>query len=143
MAQAIETPFDKPLEEDVLLEPVDSANVIDTLKNAENVYKSFLYLRKMYSEFPAKKNIRSMATVSYADYTVVTVPEKSNYLLINNYSTSTAGIKINGGEYILQAGEKQEFPVIAPDTTVVPAVTGDTVEIRGDVSYIFQNIQEY
>jgi hypothetical protein len=97
----------------------------------------------MYSEFPARVNIRSMATINNADYSAVAVPEKSNYILINNFSTSTAGIKINGGEYVLQAGEKQDFPVIAPDTSVVPAITGDTVEIKGNVSYIFKNVQEY
>jgi len=51
MAKAINTPFDQPIEEDVLLEQLDGQPpaVQTTLKNAENVYKSFLYLRKMYA----------------------------------------------------------------------------------------------
>jgi hypothetical protein len=145
MAQAINTSFDQTVEEDVLLEQLDgqAPAVQTTLKNAENVYKSFLYLRKMYSEFPARKTIIDMQTASYTDYTVVEIPTKTNMILVNNYSGQTAGIKINSGEYILQPGEKQEFPLICPDTTVVPAVAGDVLELKGDISYIMENVQDY
>ncbi len=129
MAQAINTTFDSPIEEDVLLEQLDGQPpaVQTTLKNAENVYKSFLYLRKMYSNFPGKETILSMNTVSLASYTPLTISERATHILVNNYSANTAGIKINGGEYILQPGEKMTFPIIAPDTTVNPAITGDIV----------------
>jgi hypothetical protein len=97
----------------------------------------------MYSEFPARKTILNMQTVSYSDYTVVEIPQNANIIIVNNYSSLTSGIKINSGEYILQPGEKQEFPIVSPDTSVVPAVAGDALEIKGDVSFIMENIQEY
>ena len=145
MAQAIVTEFDQAVEIDVALEQIDGAApaVQTTLKNAENVYKSFLYLRKMYSNFPAKDTIISMATVSYGSYTIVSIPEKSNKIIVNNYSASSAGIKINGGEYILQPGEKESFPLVAPDPTAVPSVAGDILEINGIISYVIKNLQEY
>ena len=145
MAKAINTSFDQNIEQDVALEQIDgqAPSVQTTLKNAENVYKSFLYLRKMYSEFPAKTTIISMDTENFASYTIVVVLSKANIILINNYSASVAGIKINGGEYILQPGEKQSFPVICPDTTVVPAIAGDILELNGEISYIMKNVQEY
>ena len=145
MAQAIVTEFDQAVEIDVALEQIDGAApaVQTTLKNAENVYKSFLYLRKMYSNFPAKTTITGMDNVVYATYTVVTVLDDSNIIVVNNHSDLSAGIKINGGEYILQPGEKESFPLVAPDATVVPTVSGDILELNGTVSYIMKNIQEY
>lgn len=145
MAQAINTSFDKTVEEDVILEQLDgqAPAVQTTLKNAENVYKSFLYLRKMYSQFPAKESILGMATVSNVDYVQVLVPEGTNYVLINNYSGSSAGIKLDGNEYILQPGEKESFPVVSPDLSTVPVVTGNILELKGSISYVLKNIQEY
>lgn len=145
MAKAISTSFDQTLEEDVILEQLDgqAPAVQTTLKNAENVYKSFLYLRKMYSNFPAKETIVSMETINYATYTAVTVPEGCNYLILNNFSASSAGIKINNNEYVLQPGEKESFPVVCPDTTSLPQVPGDSIELNGNISYIFKNIQDY
>ncbi len=145
MAQAINTSFDQTVEQDVILEQLDGQPpaIQTTLKNAENVYKSFLYLRKMYSQFPVKETILEMATVSNSNYSQLTIPENGNYIIVNNYSTSSAGIKINNGEYILQPGEKERFPIVAPDASVSPAIPGDDIELNGNVSYIIKNIQEY
>ena len=145
MAKAINTSFDKAIEEDVALEQLDGQPpaVQTTLKNAENVYKSFLYLRKMYSHFPAKNTILSMATVSNAALEVITILPGANYIVVNNYSGATASIDINGGEYILQAGEKESFPIVSPDASAIPVVAGDTVSLKGAVSYIVKNTQEY
>lgn len=145
MAQAINTNFDQPVENDVTLEQLDgqAPAVQVTLKNAENVYKSFLYLRKMYSSFPAKESILDIKTVDYTDYASVVIPENSTEITINNFSGSNAGIKINSGEYIIQPGEKITLPVVSPDSSVTPNVAGDTVELKGSVSYIIKNVQEY
>lgn len=145
MAQAISTGFDQPLENDVILEQLDgkAPAVQTTLKNAENVYKSFLYLRKMYSSFPARSNILDMKTINNTDYAPLTIPEKATEILLNNFSANNAGIKINSGEYTLQPGEKIVLPLVAPDSTVAPAISGDTVELNGNISYIIKNIQEY
>ena len=145
MAQAINTAFDQTVDQDVILEQLDGQPpaVQTTLKNAENVYKSFLYLRKMYSQFSAKEVLLDMHTETYAAYTAIVIPEKSNYVIVNSYSGAAAGIKINSKEYILQAGEKERFPIISPDSTSTPVVVGDVIELNGAVSYIIKNIQEY
>jgi len=145
MAKAINTEFDQTVEEDVLLEQLDgqAPAVQTTLKNAENVYKSFLYLKKMYSKYPAKETVMSMATVNFAVQTAVVIPEDGNQITVNNFSGANASISINGGEYILQPGEKEVFPLISPDPLVVPAVAGDTLALTGNVSYIIKNVQEY
>jgi len=145
MARAINTSFDQQIDQDVILEPIDGnpPPVQTTLKNAENVYKSFLYLRKMYSEYPARRTILDMGTVDFSGYTQVPVPNGANKIIVNNFSQENAGIKINGKEYIFQAGEKEGFPIVASDTSASPAVQGDSVEINGQVSYVIENNQEY
>jgi len=145
MAQAINTSFDQQIDQDVILEPIDGnpPPVQTTLKNAENVYKSFLYLRKMYSMYPAKRTILDMGTVNFSAYNTISIPSGANKIIVNNFSQNNAGIKINGKEYIMQPGEKAEFPLVAPDTSVSPAVAGDTLELNGQVSYIIENSQEY
>lgn len=145
MPQAINTNFDQDIEQDVVLEQLDgkAPAVQVTLKNAENVYKSFLYLRKMYSTFPSRETIMDMDTVALSSYTQVVIPEKSNYIVVNNYSTATSGIKINSKEYILQPGEKETFPIISADSSVSPAIQSDVLELNGSLSYVIKNIQEY
>lgn len=145
MAKVIETQFDQDVALDVALEQIDGKPpaVQTTLKNAENVYKSFLYLRKMYSKFPTKQTILAMSTVDYASLTPVNIPEYANYILVNNFSGSTAEVSINGNVYTMQPSEKEQFPITAPDTTSSPAIDGDTLEIKGTVSYIIKNIQDF
>ena len=145
MAKVINTQFDQEIDLDIALELIDGKPpaVQTTLKNAENVYKSFLYLRKMYSMFPTKETITGMHTENYASYTVIAIPENTNYIVVNNSSASVANIKINGMEYVMSAGEKEKFPIIAPDTSVSPAITGDTLELKGAVSFILKNIQDF
>jgi len=143
-AQAISTNFDKPIEEDVLLESIDGNPplVKTTLQNAENVYKSFLYLRKMYSMFPAKRTVLGMGTIIDAVYVPVAIPDGSNFVTLNNFGGTTSGVKLNGNEYIMSAGEKIELPVVSADSTATPAVVADTLELRDNVSYILENRQE-
>lgn len=145
MAQAINTSFDQTVEQDVILEQLDgqAPAVQTTLKNAENVYKSFLYLRKMYSRFPAKSKVLVMNSINNASYEEVLIPESATEIMLNNHSDSNSGIKINGGEYIIRAGENITLPLIAPDSTIVPSVPGDILELNGILSYVIKNVQEY
>ncbi len=46
----VHTEFDNPLEEDVVFEETDETQSFeDILKNSENLMKSFLYMKKMFS----------------------------------------------------------------------------------------------
>jgi hypothetical protein len=145
MAQAINTQFDDSIENDLSLELFEGAapSVQVTLKNAENVYKSFLYLRKMYSNFPAKKTIVAMDTIDQGSPTVIPVPEAVNEIIVSNIGSSAATVDINNMVYTMQVGEKEVFQLIAPDPGAVPAVAGDVLKLSGNVSYIIRNNAEY
>ncbi len=145
MPQAIETAFDQDIAQDLALEQIDGAApaVETTLKNAENVYKSFLYLRKMYSKFPAKEIINGLGTIDNATLLQVTLPDGTNYVTINNFSASAASFDINGGVYTMQPGENITFPVSPPDSVATPAVAGDTLLVQGNVSYLLKTVQDY
>ena len=137
---AIKTQFDNPIEQDVALELINNKPpaVETTLKNAENVYKSFLYLRKMYSMYPQKNTILKADTVNYSDYTEITKPENGNYLTINNLSDDVVYLKINGDEFGINVGQIIDFPIV-PKTD---DDKGDKVELKGKMSYMFKIIQE-
>lgn len=145
MAQAINTSFDQSVEQDVILEQLDGRPpaIQTTLKNAENVYKSFLYLRKMYSIYPNRETIMNMGTQSSTIFVQTNIPEGSNYVTVNNISENNVVVRINGNEYALLPGQKEVFPIVSPDTSVSPIVSGDTFEIKGTASYMVKNIQEY
>ena len=145
MAKAISTEFDQNITEDVLLEQIEgqAPAVQTTLQNAENVYKSFLYLRKMYSGFPAKESIVGMATIDEAAYVTKIIPAFGNTIVVNNVGASTAGIKLNGNEYVIRIGENVTFPIVAPDTSSAPVIVGDTLELQGNSSYIIKNVQGF
>lgn len=143
MSRAINTGFDQDIDLDVALELIDGKQpaVQTTLKNAENVYKSFLYLKKLYSTFPSSRNILGMNTINNATLAQVITPELTNIITVNNISNANTIVSINGGQYTMTPGEKVDFPIIAPDTTSSPVIAGDTVLVQGNVSYMHMNIQ--
>jgi len=142
MAEVIKTQFDGTIEQDVQLEYIDGKPpaVETTLANAENVYKSFLYLRKMYSMFPQVEQTAGAFTGTYSDYTAVSVPKYANRITIKNYSEdSLAYIKINGSEYTIMPGERETIPI----TATTDETTGDAIEVKGSVSARFTIVQEF
>ena len=138
MPRPINTEFDQVLEEDVLLEQIDGKEpaVATTLKNSENIYKSFMYIKKMYSGSLSSAKVLSMGNVDNSEFAEITIPDKAVDMRISNTSASESSVKVNDGEYKLQPGEIIEIPIIHPNTSVVPAVAGDLVELKGKVSYI-------
>ena len=137
---AIKTQFDNPIEQDVALELINNKPpaVETTLKNAENVYKSFLYLRKMYSMYPQKNTILKANTVNYITYTKLQKPENGNYLTVNNLSTNIVYLKINDDEFGINVGQMIDFPIV-PKTD---EEEGDKIELKGKLSYMIKAIQE-
>ena len=146
MAEVIGTQFDQDIAAAVALEQFDGKPpaIQKTLQNAENVYKAFLYLKKMYSMFPAKETILYMGTVANADFAAVAIPEHSNYIQVNSLSdASDVSIKINGMEYRLNSKQKESFPVVAPEPAATTPVAGDTVLVKGSASILISNKKEY
>jgi len=134
----IKTRFDQEVNLDVALEMVDGKEpaVATTLKNAENIYKSYLYIRKMYTGSLSSAKVLGVGNVSNSEYETITIPEDALNLRISNTSNSASSFKINDGEYIMQPGETIELPVVAPSTDVAAENEGDKVELKGTISYI-------
>jgi len=137
----IKTPLDNALEEDVALEMINNQPpaVATTLKNAENVYKSFLYLRKMYSLYPTTNQILKQGVVNNDDYVEIDKPEDANYIFVSNLSDDLSYFKLNGDEFAIAPNKDFMFPV-KPKTD---EDDGDKVELKGKVSYYLKISQEF
>lgn len=141
MADVIKTRYDDELYNDVILEQIDGKDpaVATTLKNAENIYKSFLYLKKMYTGGLSSGKVVKMGTITSAGaYVDVTLLEDTTTLKVSNVSAAnSAFIELNGEEYQMQPLEQITLPLVAPVPLAVPAVAGDALRLKGDtVSYI-------
>jgi hypothetical protein len=139
---AIKTPFDGTIDEDVQLEQVNGAADIETiLANSENVYKAFLYLRKMYSIFPQRVQTLGAFTGSSSDYTVLNIPKNVNRIIVKNLSTdSNLMLRFNNSdEYAILPQEKEEIAIIA----TTDDVKGTKVEYNGNISVRFVVNQEF
>lgn len=139
MAKAINTKFDQIVEEDVLLEQIDGKEpaVATTLKNAENVFKSYLYLKKMYSGSLSSEKILAMGSLEVTEYEAVTIPEEANSIIIHNTSSSiVTEIEVNGGKFILGTGKDIKLPIVSANPTMVPPILADALRLKGTLSYI-------
>ena len=143
MAEVIKTKFDGTIEEDVQLEQIDGKPpaVETTLANAENVYKSFLYLREMYSMFPSKIQTLDAYTSSSSDYKSLNIPKNVNRLMVTNTSSDTnLNLRFNGsGEYVILPLDKEKIEIIA----TTDSETGTQVEYKGYISVRFVVEQEF
>lgn len=139
--RVIQTEFDNPLEEDVQLEPIGGKKppVAEVLANAENIYKSFLYFRKMFSEYPQKEQTASVGTINTSSYTSITLAHGVNRVIVKNIGGDTGWLRLNGNEYAILPGEREEIPVRAPTDDAA----GDTVELKGNISYLLKIVQEF
>lgn len=110
----IETDFDAPLEEDIVLEETDQTiDYKDVLKNTENLLKSYLYIKKLVNSSSPTINAfvkatsidTSSATEEYA------IDSETGMILIKNTDTvKNYSIFINDGEFILFPYESLEIP---------------------------------
>lgn len=138
MAKAINTEFDNTVEEDVILELIEGKEpaVATTLKNSENIYKSFLYIKKMYAGSLSSAKVLSVGNVDVSEFETIVVPNGTQDVRLSNTSTAMSQIKINGGMYVMQPGEVLELPIVHPNTNTTPVVAGDLLQLNGKISYI-------
>jgi len=117
----IETDIDKPLEEDIVFEETDQSPYLeDVLKNAENILKAFLYIKKIAdTSNPFINKIIKVSTINTSDQREqYQLNEGTGKILIKNVSpTESYSIFFNGGEFILFPFEKIELPV--DNTTII------------------------
>ncbi len=126
----IQTEFDDLLENDIILEETDKTpDYAALLKNAENMLKSYLYIKKIADA--SSPFVNSIVKVSTIDTTLekeeyVLNGETGKILLKNIHSADNCSIFFNGGEFVLFPYETIELPV--KDNT--------TIETKGKLSII-------
>ncbi len=123
----IETEFDGTIEEDVILEEVDSKKeTSDILKHAENIYKANLYLRELFTSAPVFNEVVSFATIETSGKEVYAHNANSNLIMIKNLKDAESKIYLGAGFLVLLAFESFEFPISE----------GMSIEIDGRVSIV-------
>lgn len=125
----IETEFDGLLEDDIVFEETEEVlKYKDLLKNAENMYKSILYLKKLMSSGnPFINNIIKMNSVSNSEKTTYSIDVKTGLIVLKNTSElDSAEIFLDGGKFLLFPFESIEFPI----------TSSRMLELKGDFSMI-------
>ncbi len=108
----IETEFDGLLEEDVIFEETEqSAFTEDVLKNAENIIKATMYLRKLAGMSPIMNKLVKVSTVEDSELTAFYPDPEANLILVKNLSNLDFTLEINDGELILLPFESFDFPL--------------------------------
>ncbi len=111
----IKTNFDNPLEEDIIFEETEEQlSYVETLKNSENILKSFLYLKNITdSSSPYINAIVKMDTVDYSgEKTSYLFSQDTGLILLKNIdSLNNGSIFFNNGEFVLFPYESIEFPL--------------------------------
>jgi len=143
MALTIQTPFDGTIDESVQLEQVSGSglNPEEILGNAENVYKSFLYLRKMYSIYPQKTQTVSAFTGESSSDTALNIPLNVNKLVVKNYDTdNNLSLKFSSNEeYLIFPGQTEEISI----TANTEEETNTNITYNGKISVRFVIGQDY
>jgi len=129
MADVIKTPFDDPISEDVTLEQTENETMPydQLLANAENILKSFLYLKDLYSSAPVFNKIVKIQKFEGANDTPVEIDTEANLVTIKNLSDSVSEVKYNDNEpLVLFQYEQVDIPIFS----------GDTIQLNGDFNVI-------
>ena len=109
----VETEFDGILEEDVILEEVDSAmDAASILKNAENIFKANLYLRELFTSAPVFNEVVKFSTVETTNKETYLFDESSSLIMFKNLRDSESKVFLNGGHMVLLPYESFEFPLV-------------------------------
>jgi len=128
MGNTIKTRFDSPLEEDVTFEQTENQQEIsDLLKNTENIYKAFLYMKEMFSSAPVFNKIVNITYVDDVTDEDISINEEANLLTFKNNNKDTSEIYYNDNDkLVLYAYEQIDIPVFS----------GDTIKITGTMNII-------
>jgi len=116
----VETPFDNPIGNDIVLEETDNSEEFKKLlQNSENIIKAFLYLKKIFEySSPFINRVIKMNTIDTSKEKAVyeVAPNTGKILIKNIDSNSSHSIFFNGGEFVLFPYESVEFPIVETDT---------------------------
>ena len=124
----VKTKFDAPLEEDVVLEKTENTqNITDLLKNAENIFKGFLYLKDMYSSAPTFNKIVKIEYLDGVSDKEIELDSDANFIVFKNGKKDNAEIYYN----------KNEKLVIYPyEQFDIPLFKDDKIKVSGTLNVI-------
>ena len=128
----IPTEFDDILENDLILEETEqSEKYADVLKNSENIFKSFLYLKKlMGASTPFVNKILKVETILAPALATVTILDTTGKILLKNTKTdANSSFFVNDGEFILLPTESAEIPI---DNTYKLEIIGNFSMIQAE-----------
>ncbi len=125
----VQTEFDGLLVDDILLEESEQTQIYEkTLKNSENIIKSYIYMKKLLTAAsPFVNKITKIETINSPEKLTIDIAEGTGKIHFKSMDPeNNSSIFINGGEYILFPTESIEIPI---DQSY-------TVEIQGSFSMI-------
>ena len=135
----IVTQFDKTVAEDVVLEQIDGQEpgVATTLKNAENIYKSFAYLKRLYSGSISTRRVLSGGTVAVGATQALVVTEEADAVeLVNLSTTENMIVTINTEEMTFPPAFRITIPIRSSSASAIVNFTPDEVSVFGNVTYM-------
>jgi len=134
MAKFIQTPVDDQLVNDVSLEAVANPETYqDILGNAENIYKSFLYLKKMFSSSPNLNKILSIQKIDSRDETTIEVNSEASIVVVKNIDDQDIYVTINDNDSLtLFQYEQFDIPV-EPNITIKVKGKSNIIQVRYEI----------
>lgn len=130
----MKTPFDNPLEEDVILE--DGPNVQDIsnlLKNSENIFKAFLYLKELFSAEPTFNKIVKIDYLDSVTEKTIDIDPTANFIVFKNNKKDDSYIWYNDNDkLVLYPYEQFEIPLFEGDTIKITG-TMNVIQIRYEI----------
>ena len=134
MAKFIQTPVDDQLVNDVSLEAVANPETYqDILGNAENIYKSFLYLKKMFSSSPNLNKILSIQKIDSRDETTIEVNSEASIVVVKNIDDQDIYVTINNNDSLtLFQYEQFDIPV-EPNITIKVKGKSNIIQVRYEI----------
>jgi len=128
MPKVINTPFDDVLNEEVELEQTKSfTSYEDLLGNAENIYKSFLFLKKMFSSSPVFNRILKISKLDGSDNSPIKIEDETNVVIIKNLSESNISVTID---------DNDPFVLFQYEQFDIPYHSGMSISVDGEANVI-------
>lgn len=135
----IVTRFDKVVDQDVILEQIDGKEpaVATTLKNAENIFKSYAYLKKLYSGSISTRRVISCGTTGVGETLSLSIVEDVDEVeLVNLSASDVMTVTINAETMTFPPLFSITLPVRSPSGSALVDFVPDTVTISGNVTYM-------
>jgi len=134
MGNVIDTKFDNILENDIALEHSKGVETIkDTLKNSENILKSFMYLKEMFSSAPVFNAIVKIDYIDNGDKQEIDISDEANLLTFKNNKDNNSEIYYNDNDkLVLYPYEQIDIPVFKDDTLKVTG-TLNVIQVKYEV----------